>query len=179
MKYCARVTASTGPVRRPNRPEYSSGNTSLFWFRASSCSGFRPIHSLRVSIASQRSYLAHSELSTTRTKHSCRKTSRVSPIHLLPQWPTPQTDLHLPRIPVAYSSPHNSLRPTKVSCRIQLSAQQPTTYQGFSGNYSVAYSYLHNSLRPVKVPTKHVQTGSIPSVQPSNNLQVRPIQSTF
>ena len=48
---------------------------------------------------------------------------------------TPKTDLDLPRFP----------------CRIQLSTQQPTTYQGFSVAHSVAYSYLHNSPRPVKV----------------------------
>ena len=82
------------------------------------------------------------------TKHSCRTASIFSliPMLLHPLWSTPQTNLNLPRfpvaysfhitaydlprLPVAYSFPHQSLRPNKASLSITLS---------LTATYTIAY----------------------------------------
>ena len=84
---------------------------------------------------------------------------------------TPKTDLNLPRFPVAYSFPHNSLRPTKVSLSLTLS---------LTATYTIAHDLSHLSV-------KHVQTGLIQVsspkqlASPSNTVHtpvVRPSDAT-
>ena len=127
------------------------GKTSLPLFNSTNCPGDKAIQSFNDSMA-KGLHDASSNPSTSQRPNSYRKASIVSLIHMLshPLLSTPKTDLDLPRFP----------------CRIQLSTQQPTTYQGFSVTYSVAYSYLHNSPRPVSPFSQTCSNWSNPSVQP-------------
>ena len=114
------------------------------------------------------------------TKHSCRTASIFSliPMLLHPLWSTPQTNLNLPRfpvaysfhitaydlprLPVAYSFPHQSLRPNKASLSITLS---------LTATHTIAYDL--SSFNQTCPNCSH------PRVQPLNSLQVLTLQSTF
>ena len=118
MKYCARVTASTGPVRRPNRPEYSSGKhfrvlvQSFQLLRIQANPQLQSLHCFAEILLSSLRVVTHNDQTRLQDREHNFLSNTCSRIHCV--------QLHKQNCIYQGFSSHTVF------------TQQPTTYQGFT-----------------------------------------------